>query len=204
MLSVALTGNVASGKSAVARLWADEGVPVISADELARAVVEPGTEGLSEAVDAFGPEALAPDGSLDRSRLAEVVFRDADARRRLEAILHPRIRALRQAWILEQRERGETLAVAEIPLLFETGYHNEFDETVVVHASEEVRLDRLVRLRGLDRDGALRIMNSQMDAGAKLEMADHVLDNEGTLDHLRDGAMELLTHLRARALGDEP
>lgn len=199
MLSVALTGNVASGKSTVARLWADEGVPIVSADELARAVVEPGTEGLREVIHSFGKDVLAPDGRLDRGRLGEEVFRDPDARERLETILHPRIRTLREAWLLGQREKGEELVVAEIPLLFETGYHDEFDVTVVVHASEEVRLDRLERLRGLDGDAAWRIMGSQMDPGEKLELADYVVENDGSRDQLREGAMELLAHLGARA-----
>lgn len=198
MLSVAVTGNIASGKSSLLRIWERAGVPVISADDLARAVVEPGTAGLREVVRVFGDEVLEPDGQLDRSRLRDRVFRDEDARRKLESILHPRIRDLREAWLREQGWRGAELVAAEIPLLFETGYARGVDVTIVVDAPPAVRLERLVRLRGLDAEEAARIMSTQADAADKRAMADHVIPNDGTPADLEQRALELLARLRAR------
>lgn len=198
MLSVAVTGNIASGKSSLLRIWERAGVPVISADDLARAVVEPGTDGLREVVRVFGDEVLEPDGQLDRVRLRDRVFRDEDARRKLESIVHPRIRDLREAWLREQGRRGVELVAAEIPLLFETGYARGVDVTIVVDAPPAVRLERLVRLRGLDAEEAARIMSTQADAADKRAMADHVIPNDGTPADLEQRALELLARLRAR------
>ncbi|MDE0356923.1 MAG: dephospho-CoA kinase [Gammaproteobacteria bacterium] len=198
MLSVAVTGNIASGKSSLLRIWERAGVPVISADDLARAVVEPGTAGLREVVRVFGEEVLGPDGHLDRGRLRDRVFRDEDARRRLESILHPRIRDLREEWLREQGRRGVELVAAEIPLLFETGYARGVDVTIVVDAPPAVRLERLVRLRGLDAEEAARIMSTQADAAETGAMADHVIPNDGTPADLELRALELLARLRAR------
>ena len=198
-LSVAITGNIASGKSTVLRAWEREGVPVISADRLSRLVVEPGSDGLREVVCAFGDGVLTPDGQLDRDRLRDRIFRDDDARRRLESILHPPIRRLRAQWLRAQRRRGEELVAAEIPLLFETGYDAGADVTIVVHAPVEVRLDRLMRVRGLTAEEASRIMNTQMKAEETLGSAHHVIRNDGTVAELEHCALELLAGLRTRA-----
>ena len=198
MLSVAVTGNIASGKSSLLRAWARAGVPVISADDLAREVVEPGTDGLREVVRVFGEDVLGPDGQLDRGRLRDRVFRNEDARRKLESILHPRIRESREAWLREQRRRGAELVVAEIPLLFETGYAHGVDVTIVVDAPPAVRLERLVRLRSLDAEEAARIMSTQADAAGTGAMADHVIPNDGTSAELERRALELLARVRSR------
>lgn len=204
MLTVGLTGSVASGKSTVARVWAEAGVPVVSADELARRVVEPGSPGLDEVVEAFGEEVVAPDGSLDRGALRKRVFRDDEARRNLEAILHPRIEALRRRWIEERRREGAPLVVAEIPLLFEVGLDDAFDVTVVVHAGREECLRRLVEDRGLDEDEARRMIDAQLDPEEKRRRADVVLENDGTVAELEERARGLLERLRARAAGVSP
>ncbi len=203
MLSVALTGNVASGKSTVARLWREAGVAVVSADDLARTATEPGSEGLDEVVEAFGEDVLAEDGRLDRAALRDVVFRDDEARRRLEEILHPRIRALRDAWMEGRRAEGARLVVSEIPLLFETEMEGEFDVTVLVDAPRGERLRRLVEDRGLEADEAERIMDAQMDPDEKRRRADLVVENDGTLQDLRTRALVILDLLRARAAGEE-
>jgi dephospho-CoA kinase len=201
VLSVALTGNVGAGKSAVAELWSEAGVAVISADELSRQAVLPGTPGLRAVRDAFGEGVLAPDGTLDRSRLRHVVFSDATARARLEEILHPLIRDLRTAWLEERRHAGDTLVVSEIPLLFETGTEGDFDVTVLVDAPEELRLARLIRARGLEEVEARRIMEAQMDPARKRAVADFVIDNGGSLAALENAAAAVLAGLRVRAGG---
>lgn len=199
MISVALTGNVASGKTAVASLWSQRGVPVVSADALAREAVAPGTPGLEDVRAAFGDGVMAVDGTLDRAALRARVFSDDEARRRLEALLHPRIQALREAWLAQRRTEGAPLVVSEIPLLFETGLEGAFDVVVLVDAPEAVRLRRLVEMRGLPEDEARRVMAAQMDPAAKRARAHHVLDNAGTRSELEAAAAALLATLRTAA-----
>ncbi len=198
MISVGLTGNVGSGKSTVAALWAAAGVPVVSADELSRQAVLPGSRGLEAVRAAFGDGARAPDGTLDRARMRALVFVDAAARDRLERLLHPLIAELRARWIRDQRASGAPLVVSEVPLLFEKELQAEFDVTVLVDAPESVRLDRLVRLRGIAAAEARRIMAAQMDPARKRAAADYVLDNGGTLAELEAEAARVLTSLRER------
>jgi dephospho-CoA kinase len=203
VLSVALTGNVAAGKSAVASFWVAAGVPVVSADELARQAVLPGTPGLTEVRAAFGEVVMAPDGTLDRAALRGQVFADPEAMLRLEAILHPKIGGLRMAWREERMAEGAALVVAEIPLLFEKKLDSSFDVTVVVHAPEDVRLRRLMERRGLAGEEASQIMSAQMDAGEKRRRADIVIENDGSLEALERNATAVLQQLRERA-GIEP
>lgn len=205
MVSVALTGGVGAGKSEVLRLWKHAGVPVVSADELSRRAVEPGSEGLAEIRSAFGDEVIGSDGALDRARLRAIVFSDtagadaAAARRRLEAITHPRIAALRERWTRDRAAEGHPLVVAEVPLLFEAGLETEFDVTVVVDAPDDARVRRLTETRGLPEAEARRIMAAQMDPAEKRSRADHVIMNDGTLDQLEVRSAELLERLRAEA-----
>ena len=201
MVSVALTGSVGSGKSEVARFWANAGVPVVSADELSRRAVGPGSEGLADVLQAFGDRVLGPDGSLDRTHMRARVFQDEAARRRLESILHPRVKELRDVWIRERRAEGNSLVVSEIPLLFEAGLDPEFDVIVVVDAPTDERLRRLVNRRGLDETEVRRIMAVQMDPVEKRRRADHVLVNDGSLADLRQRALALLEQLRSERVG---
>ncbi len=196
MRSVALTGSVGAGKSEVARAWAEAGIPVVSADDLARRAVEPGSSGLAEVRRTFGERVMAPDGTLDRRALRAHIFRDETARRRLEAILHPRVAGMREEWMSERRAEGHELVVAEIPLLFETGLDREFDVTVVVDAPVEARLRRLAERSGLGEEEARRIMTAQMDPAEKCRRAHHVLDNDGSLEQLRARAATLLETIR--------
>lgn len=189
---VGLTGNVAAGKSTVAEAWARAGIPVIRADDLAADALAHGSPGLAEVVRIFGDAVLDPTGGLDRSVLRDRVFRDPDARRRLEEIVHPRVREARDAWLEEQRRAGSAMAVVEIPLLFETGAEESVDEVVVVDADASLRLERMVRDRGLEPGEARRIMQSQMDAAEKRERADHVLENQGSPEELLRASALLL------------
>lgn len=199
MLSVGLTGNVASGKSTVARVWGDAGVPIVSADDLSREAVRPGGPGLARVVEAFGEGVLAVDGTLDRTRLREVVFDDPEARARLEEILHPIIWRLREEWLAGQRLEGAGVVVSEIPLLFETGREEAFDVVVFVDAPDDVRHQRIVEDRGIDSEEARRIMASQMDPAIKRGRADFVIMNDGSVEEVRLEAQRVLTELRDRA-----
>lgn len=193
---VGLTGNVAAGKSAVAELWRGAGVPVVSADELARAAVAPGTGALAGIAELFGPGVIREDGMLDRAAVRRIVFRDEEALRALEAIVHPEVRRLRDEWTVEQREAGAEVVVWEIPLLFETGIEGEADVVVVVDAPPEVRLRRIVETRGLGEDEAEAVMAAQMAAGEKRRRADVVVENAGGREELAVRAAEVLGVLR--------
>jgi dephospho-CoA kinase len=199
VLSVALTGNVAAGKSTVAALWREAGVPVVSADDLAREAVLPGSPGLAAVVEAFGPAVLGADGALDRGRLREVVFADEGRRRELEAILHPRIWRLRSSWLEARRSEGAPLVVSEIPLLFETGTEGSFDVVVFVDAPEEVRVGRIVEERDIEEREARRIVAAQIGAATKRARSDFVIDNAGDREALARETAGVLDELRKRA-----
>ena len=200
MLRIGLTGNIAAGKSTVAEVWRRMGATVADADELARRAVEPGSPALAAIAGVWGPEVVR-DGELDRAALRRIVFADPQARARLEAIVHPAVAALRDEAYREAEARGEPLAVADIPLLFETGMADDFDVVVLVEAPEEVRLERLVRDRGLDPEEARRMMAAQMPSELKHARADHVIPNTGTVGDLEDRARALWRTLTARANG---
>lgn len=199
MIRVGLTGNVASGKSTVAQSWRDAGIPVVSADALSREVVLPGSVALAEIVDAFGEGVIGADGVLDRGALRDRVFRDLHDRTRLEAILHPRIQAARDAWVKRQAAAGEPLIVAEIPLLYEVGAERDYDVVVFVDAAEDRRLKRIVEVRGLAEDEARRMMQSQMDPALKRTRADFVIQNDMGLESLQREASTRLGDLLRRA-----
>lgn len=199
MLKVALTGNIASGKSLAAGIWSEAGISVVRADDLARKVVAKGTPGLDRVVEVFGRQLLLEDGSLDRAKLRDRVFHDAEERRRLEGVLHPLIGALREDWFRALESSGALLGVAEIPLLFEAGLVEEFGVVVLLVAPAEECLRRIVEDRGLGREEAVRMMDSQIPTEEKMTRADYVLDNGGTKEDLRIRALALLDLLRARA-----
>ena len=201
MLRVALTGNIASGKSSVARVWARLGAPIIDADALARRAVEPGSPALDRIARAFGPEVLEPGGGLNREAMRGIVFRDEAARRRLEAIVHPEVGRLRAEEERRLEQEGARVVVNDIPLLFEVGLEDEFDVVVLVDAPEAVRLDRLVRGRGLDPEEARRMIAAQMPAESKRRRADIVIENAGTLEELEANAERVWRELERRASG---
>jgi len=180
---VGLTGGIGAGKSAVAARLAALGAVVIDADALSREVVAPGTEGLAEVVEAFGPGVLAADGSLDRPALGRMVFGDDAARSRLESIVHPRVRA-RSAELIAAAP-PDAVVVNDVPLLVEAGYRDRFQLVVVVQAPLEVRIERLARTRGMSRAEAESRIAAQATDEQRREVADVVIDNDGTLDDLR-------------------
>jgi dephospho-CoA kinase len=196
---VGLTGNIASGKSAVARVWQRLGAHVVDADELARRAVVPGSAGLAAIRATFGGDVIAPDGSLDRARMRALVFADAAQRAALERIVHPEVARLR----LEEEARlaaaGATVVVHVIPLLFEADLTGTVDEVVFVDAAAEARLDRLVRLRGIAPEEARRMIAAQMPATEKRRRADVLIENDGTLTELESRAEKAWRNVCERA-----
>ena len=194
-----LTGGIGSGKSSVAALLRERGVPVVDADELARTVVAPGSTGLAQLVAAFGSEILAPDGSLDRKQLGARVFSDAEARKRLNAITHPLVKKLAQERFTELEGQGVTLAAYDVPLLFEVGLEAALRPVVVVSASEATQLKRVALRDGLDEEAVRARISAQLPLAEKTKRADFVLDNEGSPAELAAQVDALLPKLRAGA-----
>jgi dephospho-CoA kinase len=192
-----LTGGVASGKSSVAARFRAQGLAVIDADQLAREVVAPGSEGLAEVVAAFGSGVLAADGTLDRRALRGVVFSDAAARARLNAILHPRIAAETRARAAALEAQGVALACYEAALLVENGLADAFRPLCVVTLPPELQRRRLMARDGVSAEDADKIIAAQMPLAAKVALADHVLDNRGSLAELQARADEVLAAIRA-------
>jgi dephospho-CoA kinase len=178
-----LTGGIASGKSTVATRLRTRGVPVIDADSLAREVVAPGTDGLRAVADAFGPGVLSPDGSLDRKALARVAFADDVARRKLEAITHPRIGRLLMERASERARAGEPLVCYEAALIVENGMADAFRPLVVVACSPEVQLARIQARDHASADDARARIRSQKSTDEKKAAADFVIDTSGSLGH---------------------
>ena len=178
-----LTGGVGMGKSTAARLLKKAGLPVVDSDDLAREAVQPGTEGLAEIADEFGEGFLKPDGSLDRDKMASTVFQDKAVRKRLEAIIHPRVRAVWENRIEQWREQKRPVGVVVIPLLFEVGVQDSFDAVLCVASTASTQRSRLRGRNWSDAQIAARIA-AQMDIAQKMDLADHVLWNEGTPDQL--------------------
>jgi dephospho-CoA kinase len=201
MLKVGLTGNIAAGKSTVADVWRSLGATVVDADELSRRAVDPGTAAYSAIAAEWGEQVMEPDGGLDRAALRRIVFADPVARERLEQIVHPAVAGLREELYREAEARGERIVVADIPLLFEVGLVDEFDVVVLVDASEEVRLARLVGDRGLDPVEAQRMIAAQMSSALKRARADYVIENAGELPAVQQRAREVWEELERRARG---
>jgi dephospho-CoA kinase len=192
MVRVGLTGGIASGKSVVAAELATRGAIIIDADVLAREVVEPGTPALAAIVDRFGMQVLK-DGQLDRSRLAEIVFADPTARRALESIVHPAVRE--RAAELERAAGDAAVVVHVIPLLVETGQHEDFDLVVTVDADNETQIQRLMARNGFTRAEAESRIAAQASREDRTRAADVVLYNSGSMTQLKQQIDALWTEL---------
>lgn len=179
---IALTGGIAAGKSTVADRLAALGAVVVDADQLSRAAVEPGSPGLDAVARRFGTRVIGDDGALDRAALGAIVFSDPEARAALNAIVHPEVGRLSQAAFADAFAADpHTVVVYDVPLLAESRGAREFDAVVVVHASAEERIRRLMEHRSMSRDDAERRIGAQASDADRLALADHVIDATGTL-----------------------
>lgn len=184
MRVLGLTGGIGSGKSTVASMFAELGAEIVDADHLAREIVEPGQPALTDILQSFGPAVLLADGQLDRRKLAAIVFSDPAARSRLNTITHPRIRA-RMHVEVERRRAQPGLLILDIPLLFENARADEAEKVVVVWVDPPTQLRRLTERDGLTASEARQRMAAQMSLDEKKGLADHVIDNTGTLEQTR-------------------
>ncbi|WP_436736419.1 dephospho-CoA kinase [Streptomyces sp. BBFR102] len=200
MLIVGLTGGIGAGKSEVSRLLVEHGAHLVDADRIAREVVEPGTPGLAAVVEAFGESVLAADGSLDRPKLGEIVFADPERRAVLNGIVHPLVGA--RSAELQRQAPEDGVVVHDVPLLAENGLAALYDLVIVVDVEPETQIARLVRSRGMSEEEARSRMAAQAGRGERLAVADIVIDNEVSLDALRERVAEVWAGLDARAKAD--
>ncbi|WP_406509103.1 dephospho-CoA kinase [Streptomyces sp. NBC_00212] len=197
MLKVGLTGGIGAGKSEVSRLLVSYGAVLIDADRIAREVVEPGTPGLAAVVEAFSPGILSADGTLDRPKLGGIVFSDPEKLATLNKIVHPLVGA--RSAELESAAGPDSVVIHDVPLLTENGLAALYDLVVVIDATPETQLDRLVRLRGMTPDEARARMAAQADRAQRLAVADLVIDNDGPLEALEPQVRKVWEELVERA-----
>ncbi|MEU3994932.1 dephospho-CoA kinase [Streptomyces fungicidicus] len=202
MLKVGLTGGIGAGKSEVSRLLVEHGAVLIDADRIAREVVEPGTPGLAAVVDAFGEEILTADGALDRPKLGSLVFADPEQLAVLNAIVHPLVGARSRE--LEEAAAVDAVVVHDVPLLTENGLAPLYDLVIVVDASPETQLDRLVDRRGMTAQDARARMAAQASREERRAIADIVIDNDVPLDVLRRRVEDVWSQLEDRASRRSP
>jgi dephospho-CoA kinase len=199
MLLIGLTGNIGSGKSTVAQMLSERGATIIDADVLARRAVELGTSAYDQIVGRWGSAVLSADGQLDRAALRRIVFSDHEQLEELNQIVHPEVERLRTRLVDRARKRGDRLVVCDIPLLFERHMTDRFDRIILVDANRALRLERLVKDRGLDETEAMEMIAAQMPAELKRARADFVIDNDGTLTQLERRVQDVWTELMNEA-----
>ncbi|MGZ8433938.1 MAG: dephospho-CoA kinase [Candidatus Binatia bacterium] len=197
MKLVGLTGGIASGKSTAAKILTRLGAAIVDADVLSREVVAPGHEGWKEIVATFGSEVLQADQTLDRQKLRTLIFNNPDARKQLEAIIHPRVRALAERRIREHGEAGYAVVVYEVPLLFEGNLHEWLRPVILVACDVEIQRQRLRQRNGLDAAAAQKHIDAQMSLEEKRKLADYVIENDGSLADLESQVRAVLAKIEA-------
>jgi len=194
---VGLTGGIASGKSTVARILKDLGAAIVDADALSREVVSPGQDGWHEIVATFGREVLQADQTLDRQKLRKLIFNNPEARKKLEAIIHPRVRALAEERIREQGDAGYAIVVYEVPLLFEGGLQEWLRPVILVASDVNIQRQRLQQRDSLDAEAAQKHIDAQMSLVEKRRLADYVIENNGTLADLEAQVRAIIAEIQA-------
>ena len=182
MIVIGLTGGIASGKSTVSGELSRQGVPIFDADQNARDAVAKGSKGLAMVVEAFGNEYLTVEGELNRPKVSELVFRDKQALKTLEGILHKIVWENAEVFLKEQQEQGAKLAVLDVPLLIETGWHKQVDKVWLVAVSRQQQIERAMLRSGMTEAEVVARINAQMSLEEKRKYADVVLDNSGSLE----------------------
>lgn len=201
MLTVGLTGGVASGKTAASQILKEEGAYVIDADQVSRELVQPHTSTWNELIRVFGEDIVQKDGSIDRKKLAARVFSNGAQRKLLNQILHPRIREEMERRTREIGQRNpEAIVVIDAALLVELGDYREMDKVIVVTSTEKQQVERLKDRDGMDPEDARKILSSQMPLEEKLKAADFVIRNEGSLEEMRRRAKEIFKELKSIAV----
>ena len=196
MKLIGLTGGAGSGKSTVAAMFRDLGAVVVDADEASHAVYAPGTPGFDAVRATFGDDYVRG-GVIDRQKLGELVFHDEDARQRLNAIVHPLVREWMAARTAEAAEAGAGVVVHDVPLLFENGLQDLYEDVVLAYVPERLQVRRLVEGRGMAEDRASAIVTSQMPIDRKRDLAGHVIDNSGPLEQTRAQVNEVWSEIAA-------
>ena len=199
MLNVALTGNIAAGKSTVVELFRRWGATIIDADQLVREAQRPGTDVMQAIAFRFGRDVILPGGELDRKALRGKVMGDDASLADLNAIVHPAVQRERDRLLVEARRRGDRIVINDIPLLFESADPREFDLVILVTAPEPVRLERLLKTRGMTNEAAHQALNAQQPAEAKRALSDFVIENGGTFADLEQSARRLWDQLMMKA-----
>jgi dephospho-CoA kinase len=194
---VGLTGGIASGKSAVAAILRRLGAAIINADDLSREVVQPEQDAWKEIIDAFGPNILHEDKTLERRKLRQIVFENPEARKKLEAIIHPRVRALAERKISELAAAGTSIIVYEVPLLFENQIHHWLRPVIVVACKIETQKKRLLERDHLTELEVHQHLDAQMSLEEKRKLADYVIENDGTLEELEQQVRAVLQKIQA-------
>lgn len=197
MLRIGLTGGIGSGKSTVADLFVSHGFPVIDADKIARVIVEPGRAALDELAEAFGMDILNLDGSLDRQKLAQRAFVDAEHTALLNSITHPRIEEETVGRFHAAEEAGEEAVIWDMPLLVDKGYHHNVDLVVVVDVDAEERIRRLVSYRGMKEEDARARLAAQVSDAERRAAADVIIDNNGPVDRLAPQVAAAVSTIRS-------
>ena len=197
MKLIGLTGGIASGKSTVAKILAELGAAIINADSLAREVVEPEREAWREIIAAFGSDILLADRTLDRQKLRAIIFNNTDARKKLESIIHPRVRARADQRIREHTTAGYEVIVYEVPLLFEGNLQESLRPVILVACDVETQRRRLEQRDGLDQTAAQKHIDAQMSLEDKRRLADYVIENNGSLEDLQQQTKAVLEKIKA-------
>lgn len=192
-----MTGGIASGKSTVAAILRSLGAAIVNADDLSREVVAPGEAAWREIVDLFGAEILQPDRTIHRQKLREIIFNDPEARKKLEAIIHPRVRSLAEHRIREHASAGYEIVVYEVPLLFEGNLHHWLRPVVLVATNVATQKKRLQERDRLTDDEAQRHIDSQMSLDDKRRLADYVIENDDSISNLKKRVHAVLEEIKA-------
>jgi len=197
MVIIGLTGGIGSGKSSVAEMFKDEGAYVIDFDYIARVVVEPDTPAWRDIVDYFGQEILSPDRTLNRSKLAEIVFSDAQSRKALEGFTHPRIFEKRDTLLKDIKTKdSEAIVIVDVPLLFELSLNKNFDTIILVYVSRDVQIERAIKRDALLKEEVEKRLKAQINIDKKKLLSDYIINNEGSLKNTRDQVRKVIHELK--------